>query len=48
MTAMRAYGGTLVRYTLLIVTALVFVVPLFWVLSASLKDVREIYTFPPV
>ncbi len=45
---MRAYGGTLVRYTLLIVTALVFVVPLFWVLSASLKDVREIYTFPPV
>ena len=48
MTAMRAYGGTLFRYTLLIVTALVFVVPLFWVLSASLKDVREIYTFPPV
>jgi ABC-type glycerol-3-phosphate transport system permease component len=48
VTAMRAYGGTLVRYTLLIVTALVFVVPLFWVLSASLKDVREIYTFPPV
>ncbi len=45
---MRAYGGTLFRYTLLIVTALVFVVPLFWVLSASLKDVREIYTFPPV
>ena len=48
MTAIRAYGGTLVRYTLLILTALVFVVPLFWVLSASLKDVREIYTFPPV
>jgi ABC-type glycerol-3-phosphate transport system permease component len=48
VTAIRAYGGTLVRYTLLIVTALVFVVPLFWVFSASLKDVREIYTFPPV
>ena len=48
MTAIRAYGGTLVRYALLILTALVFVVPLFWVLSASLKDVREIYTFPPV
>ena len=48
MTAIRAYGGTLARYTLLILTALVFVVPLFWVLSASLKDVREIYTFPPV
>jgi sn-glycerol 3-phosphate transport system permease protein len=48
VTAIRAYGGTLARYTLLILTALVFVVPLFWVLSASLKDVREIYTFPPV
>ena len=46
--AIRAYGGTVLRYTLLILTALVFVVPLFWVLSASLKDVREIYTFPPV
>jgi sn-glycerol 3-phosphate transport system permease protein len=48
VTAIRAYGGTVLRYTLLILTALVFVVPLFWVLSASLKDVREIYTFPPV
>ncbi len=48
MTAVRAYGGTLVRYTLLIITALVFVVPLYWVFSASLKDLQEIYTFPPV
>jgi sn-glycerol 3-phosphate transport system permease protein len=44
----RAYGGTLVLYTLLIMTALVFVVPLFWVFSASLKDTQQIYTFPPV
>jgi sn-glycerol 3-phosphate transport system permease protein len=48
MTAVRAYGGTLVRYTLLIITALVFVVPLYWVFSASLKGLQEIYTFPPV
>ena len=48
MTAVRAYGGTLVRYTLLIITALVFVIPLYWVFSASLKDLQEIYTFPPV
>ncbi len=48
MTPVRAYGGTLVLYTLLIMTALVFVVPLFWVFSASLKDTQQIYTFPPV
>ena len=48
MTPVRAHGGTLVRYALLILTALVFVVPLYWVFSASLKDIREIYTFPPV
>ena len=48
MTAARVYGRTLIQYALLILTALVFVVPLFWVFSASLKDLREIYTFPPV
>jgi hypothetical protein len=48
VTPVRAHGGTLVRYALLILTALVFVVPLYWVFSASLKDIREIYTFPPV
>ena len=48
MTAPRAYGRILVQYILLIVTALIFVVPLFWVFSASLKDLREIYTVPPV
>jgi len=48
VTPVRAYGGTLVLYTLLIMTALVFVVPLFWVFSASLKDTQQIYTFPPV
>ncbi len=29
-------------------TALVFVVPLFWVFSASLKSLQQIYTFPTV
>jgi sn-glycerol 3-phosphate transport system permease protein len=46
--ASRAYGRTLVQYVLLIITALVFVVPLFWVLSASFKNLQQIYTFPPV
>ncbi len=48
MTAPRAYGRTLAQYILLIVTALIFVVPLFWVFSASLKNLQQIYTFPPV
>jgi len=48
LTALRAHGRTLVQYALLFMTALVFVVPLFWVLSASLKDLQQIYTFPPV
>ena len=48
MMAPRAYGRTLVQYVLLTVTALIFVVPLFWVLSASFKNLQQIYTFPPV
>jgi sn-glycerol 3-phosphate transport system permease protein len=48
VTAVRTYGRTAVQYALLIVVALIFVVPLFWVVSASLKDLKEIYTFPPV
>jgi len=48
VTVIKAHGGKLIRYALLILTALVFLVPLFWILSASLKDLREIYTFPPV
>jgi len=48
VTAVRTHGRTAVQYALLIVVALAFVVPLFWVFSASLKDLKEIYTFPPV
>lgn len=43
----RRYGGTALLYALLIFVAAVFFVPIFWMLSASLKDLREIYTFPP-
>ena len=48
MTAPGALTRALVQYALLVATALVFVVPLFWVFSASLKDLQQIYTFPPV
>ncbi len=48
MTTPSAYGRTLAQYTLLVIIALVFAVPLFWVFSASLKNLQEIYTFPPV
>ncbi len=37
-----------IQYALLLLTALVFVVPLFWMATASLKGLQEIYTFPPV
>jgi sn-glycerol 3-phosphate transport system permease protein len=48
LTTTRAYGRTLAQYTLLVIIALAFAVPLFWVFSASLKNLQEIYTFPPV
>lgn len=47
MTVVRAHGGKVVRYALLTLVALVFVVTLYGLFSASLKDLREIYTFPP-
>lgn len=43
----RRHGGTVVKYALLALVAVVFFVPIFWMASASLKDLREIYTFPP-
>jgi sn-glycerol 3-phosphate transport system permease protein len=46
-TNWRHYGSTFLKYALLILVAVVFAVPLFWMASASLKDLREIYTFPP-
>jgi ABC-type glycerol-3-phosphate transport system permease component len=46
-TTWRRYGSTFVKYALLVLVGAVFFVPLFWMASASLKDLREIYTFPP-
>ena len=45
--AWTARGTTIVSYLLLVLAALVFVVPLFWMASASVKDLQQIYTFPP-
>jgi sn-glycerol 3-phosphate transport system permease protein len=43
----RRYGSGIAKYALLVLAGVVFFVPLFWMASASLKDLREIYTFPP-
>jgi ABC-type glycerol-3-phosphate transport system permease component len=45
---MRRRAGLAVKYLLLIALVALFVPPLFWMVSASLKTVSEIYTFPPV
>ena len=45
--AWRDYGSVAAKYLLLALVALVFVVPIAWMVSASLKDLRAIYTFPP-
>lgn len=34
-------------YLAMVLVALLIGLPLFWMLSSSLKDLREIYTFPP-
>ncbi len=44
---MQHYGVTALKYALLIFVGIIFFLPVFWMLSASLKDLREIYTFPP-
>jgi ABC-type glycerol-3-phosphate transport system permease component len=40
-------AGRLLRYAGLLLTVALFIVPMFWMLSASLKTLQEIYTFPP-
>lgn len=42
-----SYGKIALKYALLLAVALVFVVPLFWMITGSLKDLQDIYTFPP-
>lgn len=36
-----------IYYMLLLVMAFLFMFPLFWTVSSSLKEVSELYTFPP-
>ncbi|HSH80098.1 MAG TPA: carbohydrate ABC transporter permease [Herpetosiphonaceae bacterium] len=43
----RQLTGQALKYVLLLLSVAVFIVPMFWMLSASLKDLQEIYTFPP-
>jgi sn-glycerol 3-phosphate transport system permease protein len=40
-------SGRLITYVLLVLVVAIFLVPMFWMFSASLKDLQEIYTFPP-
>lgn len=40
--------GRILIYLALIVGALVVAAPFFWMLSTSLKDIKEVYQFPPV
>jgi len=37
----------LLLYALLIVSSFIFMTPFFWTVSSSLKDVSELYVFPP-
>jgi ABC-type glycerol-3-phosphate transport system permease component len=46
LKGIRAVGQAL-KYALLLLAIAIFIVPVFWMVSASLKDLREIYTFPP-
>lgn len=40
-------ASQVLKYVLLALVMGVFIVPMFWMVSASLKDLQEIYTFPP-
>lgn len=47
LSATQTVNRTLI-YLLLIFTSIVMIFPLFWMVSTSLKTLREISTFPPV
>lgn len=40
-------GGQLLKYLFLLLFVAIFLIPVFWMVSASLKTLQEIYTFPP-
>ncbi|HWV24348.1 MAG TPA: carbohydrate ABC transporter permease [Thermomicrobiales bacterium] len=43
----RQIGGKFFGYLAMLLVILIIGLPLFWMLSGSLKDLKEIYTFPP-
>jgi len=40
--------GTVLRYLLLIILALTFLLPFYWMASSALKNDSQVYTIPPV
>lgn len=42
-----ATGGQILKYGFLLLFVAIFLIPVFWMVSASLKTLQEIYTFPP-
>lgn len=45
--AWRVFLVRALKYAILLLTVAVFIVPVFWMFSASFKTLQEIYTFPP-
>ena len=41
-------AGTIARYLVLIVLALTFILPFYWMASSALKDDVQIFTVPPI
>lgn len=46
-TGFKLNRGTVALYAVLILLSFVFMFPFFWTVSSSLKEVWELYTFPP-
>ena len=46
-TKFQLGGDTIILYCVLIVLSVLFLFPFFWTVSSSLKEVWELYNFPP-
>jgi ABC-type sugar transport system, permease component len=46
-TSVRRRVGNILGFILASVLGLLFVVPFLWMISTSLKDLSEVYAFPP-
>jgi ABC-type glycerol-3-phosphate transport system permease component len=40
--------GTFARYVILILLAITFLVPFYWMVSSAMKDDNQVYTVPPI